>query len=605
MTIGVPKFENAALVSDDAAFAARVSSLFTRAGRYFPVLDGPRMGRPDAQNEISRRRHAVHLTKAEHLLMGMLSHAPAKSIGEAASKCTVNDEFEAQVQGLRGNVKRPAKAFPWGPQRLGVGLYLARAAKQELVLDLDESPSQHLVERGRHLLVAVEEGDALAEVTASNFAFATGASFVLFPELDEDHREDWTEEVYALGDGVDITGRLLAITSRARAHLGGIDFAKYKSVLFVTGGFPWGMAVPEVPTTHMYRYPDFGRCLIEGIWASQDASRSSRNALLIDPQTVQGSEIPAIAKALHANGTLPRVLKGEVARQLHVQFLLDLVPHDIIVISSHAGDAPGERITYEYPDDEGKQRRLVVDRALGFSYDPYDDKVGVAEFHRFHSLDGVDWRDKAAKAALPVGSAINAWSRTGGPVDRKKYVVGTEPIDRVIGSMAILLHDGVWLYASQGFPSYVAPLVVCNACWSWHELGVRTVLAGARGYIGALYPVLDPEAQEVGKGLFGRHIGEALPEALWHTQNETYGSSVRRPYVMVGLPFVYVRPNVVEPRKYIRKTYGKAIAYWSEIGRTAQDKRFRRMAHRYSVFLTEDLQHFYGSRASEDDPSRR
>lgn len=572
--------------------AARISALFVRPGRYLPIMDGPRMSRPDADNEAVRRRNAMVMTGARQVLMGALPLSAVSAIRPGWKHCTVSDQYDDHVQALRGTVKRPPGVLRWGPDNLGVGLYQARLARQELQPDLDASPSLAVVEAGTHLLVACERGDLLAEVVASNLAFACGASFAVFSELPERDREDWLEEVYALGEGGDLTGRFSNLAQRARAHLGRFDFTRYKTVLFVTAGFPWGIAVPEVSTTHMYRYPDFGRAVVEGLWASQKADRGARTALLVDPQTVEGSEIPAINQALLKNNTLTRVVRGPAATQTRVQFLLDLLPHDIIVLSSHAGDAPGERITYEYPDADGRQRRLVVDRAVGIGYEALDGKFCVMEYHRFHSLDGVDWRDKAGKAALPVGTAINTWSTRGGPMDCKDYIVAQQPIPRVIGSMAMQLHDGIWLFASHGFAPESAPLFVNNSCWSWHELSQRTTFAGARGYLGSLFPITDAEAQEIGQALFGRYIGQELPRALWLAQRDIYGSSSRRPYVMVGLPFIAIRHNNADAVSYTNKAYLDGIAHWTERASNSPHEEVRQNARRFSTFLFEDLQAF-------------
>lgn len=587
-----PSFEHTVLVTDDPLLAVQISTLFLRSGRYLPIIDGPRMLRSDAENEIVRRRNAIVKTGARQVLIGGLPPSAVKAISPGWKNCFISDQYEDYVQRLRVSIRHPRGSLRWGPDNLGVGLYKARLVRQELQFDMETSPTQNMIEAGKHLLVACERGNSLAEVVASNLAFSCGASFTVFEGLTKTERENWLEEVYAMGEDGDLTGQFGNLAHQARTYLEQVDFERYKTVLFVTAGFPWGIAIPEVATTHMYRYPDFGRAVVEGMWASQAAGRSAKNALLIDPQTVECSEIPAIHTALLKNGTLSRVVRGQAAIQTRVQFLLDLLPHDIIVFSSHAGDAPGERNTYEYPDADGRHRRLVVDQAYGIGYDAYDDTFSVMEYNRFHSLDGIDWRDKEGTSALPVGTAIEVWNDMGGPLERKDYIIAQESIPRVKGSMAMQLYDGIWLYASHGFATGSAPLFINNSCWSWHELSLRTTFAGARAYIGSLFPITDAEAQEVGRALFGRYLGQELHCALWRAQREIYGSSARRPYVMVGLPFIVIRHNTSDAVTYVNNAYLEGIAHWMELAKNSPHKDVRKNARRYLSFLTEDLETF-------------
>jgi hypothetical protein len=207
LMLTVPSFENSILVTDAPILAARVSALFVRPGRYLPVMDGPRMSRPDANNEVVRRRNAMVMTGARLVLMGGVSSSAVRAMRPGWDDCTISDEYGDHVHALRGIVKRPIDAMRWGQDNLGVGLYQARLARKEFLPDLDTSPSLDVVEAGTHLLVACERGDLLAEVVASNLAFACGASFMVFSELPERDREDWLEEIYALGEGGDLTGR--------------------------------------------------------------------------------------------------------------------------------------------------------------------------------------------------------------------------------------------------------------------------------------------------------------------------------------------------------------------------------------------------------------
>ncbi len=582
-----PKFQDCALVSDDPLLAAQISALFSRPGFYFPVIDGPRLGREDADNEVVRRRNALVLTEASQILIGGVSAEAAASMTEGWPRCARHNSY-ADLKECVVERDLSAGALHWGKENLGVGLYQARLARQELIVDLEVSPRTSLVERGHHLLVVFEQGDDLSEVIASNIAFASDASFATIPELSEDLHREWIEDIYELGEGGEVNARFDTIVERARQHINGLNLDGYESILFVTAGFPWGVTVPQTPVTHMYRYPDFGRASVEGIWASQGRQRSSRTALLVDPGAVESAEMPDVARSLAQRGALVRRVTGREATPMRVQLLMDLVPHDVIVISSHSGDAQGHRLTYEFPDLQGKLRRLVVDRALSFSYDHPADMVRVTEYQRFHSLDGVSWRDKAGKDALPVGSAMLAWRNLVGLQARQEYQVGCEEVRRVPGSMGIQMHGEIMLFASHSMAVGSAPVFFNNSCWSWHELSMRATFAGARAYVGSLYPVLDPEAQEVARAFFGAVPDTELSVALCQAQKRVYGDGARRPYVMVGLPYISVPPNEADSVNFLLRSYQSGRIAWAAKARDSPNEEVRINAARYEHFLRED-----------------
>jgi hypothetical protein len=514
--IAIPPFENVAIVGDKPTVVAEIASLFTRPRRYLPVIDGPRMGRSDWSNEVIRRRNALAKAQSRCVVLVDLDVRSVQHLsgdGPAGMFISVSSVDQAATA-LKRWVKGPSERMAWGSDNLGVGLLLARRSKKRLLTDLQVSPTINFVSSGTHLLIACEGGNELAQITASNLAFATDASFLIIPQLAEDERDDWLEAIYSLGSGGDVSGGFVALRDRARGRLPESEFGKYKQLLFITNGFPWGIAVPECATTHMFSYPDFGRCVVEGIWASHDLSRGARNALLIHPQQAAGSEIEIIAESLCENKTLVRVQAGPQARVAKIHFLTETLPFDIVVISTHTGDVSGERVTYEFKDSEGLSRRLVIDHAVGFGYDPKTDKVLVQQFERFHELDGVNWTDRAAKENLYVGAAITSWVALGDVLERNKYKVTAEKIQRVIGSMALQMHDDLWFPMLHAFSPSCSPAITNNGCSSWHQLSKRFAFAGARAYVGALFPITEAEAQEVGISIFRKHLGVSLPTAL-------------------------------------------------------------------------------------------
>ena len=590
----IPTFEKVTIIGDKPTLLAEIASLFTRPQRYLPVLDGPRMSRPDWSNEVIRRRNALVMAQSQRVVLADMAIDANEHLSRGWPHGTffpLNSAYEAIIH-LKGWIKTSKGTMPWGSNNLGVGLLLARRSKKILQTTEETSPSTSFVAGSTHLLIACEAGEELAHVTASNLAFATEASFLMFPQLVKDEHDTWLEEIYAIESGGNVSGRFAVIRDRARRWLPDFEFTKYKQILFITNGFPWGIALPECATTHMFSYPDFGRSVVEGIWASNDHSRSARNALLIHPQQVVGSEIESIAKSLHKNGTLVRIQSGPRATVNKVQMLVETLPFDIIVLSTHAGDVPGERATYEYKDSEGLNRRLVVDHAVGFGYDPKTDMVQVQQFERFHELDGVDWSDTAAKDKLYVGTAILSWIKLGDISERNKYKVASERIPRVIGSMGLRMHDHIWIPMLQGLAPNCSPIVLNNACSSWHQLSQRFTFAGARAYVGTLFPVTDAEAQEIGTSLFEKQLAEALPSALWSSQNAVYGAQDRRPYAMIGLPFCSIWPNATDSVAYLAEAYRKTIDEYHRKSSSSPFPDIKENSRRFTEFLHEDFQTF-------------
>jgi hypothetical protein len=53
-----PPISDVMIFSDDARLAAEVSFIFATRGVYLPVIDGPRVQRPDHEGEVIRRINA-------------------------------------------------------------------------------------------------------------------------------------------------------------------------------------------------------------------------------------------------------------------------------------------------------------------------------------------------------------------------------------------------------------------------------------------------------------------------------------------------------------------------------------------------------------------
>jgi len=91
------------------------------------------------------------------------------------------------------------------------------------------------------------------------------------------------------------------------------------------------------------------------------------------------------------------------------------------------------------------------------------------------------------------------------------------------------------------------------------------IYAGARAYIGTLFPVTPIEASEVITKVLDTHWGKPLAVALWSAQRDVYESGQRRPYVVAG---VFPQRLRVEPLDYperIRRRLGSSLAGWKKM----------------------------------------
>ena len=182
----------------------------------------------------------------------------------------------------------------------------------------------------------------------------------------------------------------------------------------------------------------------------------------------------------------------------------------------------------------------------------------------FFSLDGVDWRDTVAKEQHYVGSAITDFAaRTAEGAANPLEPVKKENIPRVIGSAALRMQDHNYISLPHAVADNGTPIVINNACASWHRLAETYAFGNARMYIGTLFPVMGAEAHDVVVQLLDKHFGEPLTEALWSAQREVYGDgSVRRPYIATGAFPQRLRPMSGDVPAYVARCLLRWLRQW-------------------------------------------
>lgn len=589
------------VIADDAQLAAQISCVLARPGAYLPVIDGPRLTRPDRDAEVVRRNNAAARVKPSLVLLAGLSDDSC----DALTNC-----FRPR---LRSKIKRisksrevdslPREGVPltspplmWGRDRIGVGLLKALRFRSNIVFSDSPSPIEHVPPKSDHLVVC-EDGDDLSQVIAANYAFALRAGLHVIPGVNEQASEEMLENFYNLYEErqTSPTEALELLKTQLRELCGSLPIPPCGSLTFVTSRLPYGFAFADAPSTHLFKYPDLGIAVINGLAAEQPNTRGVGVAVLVDPETTDAPEIEAAEKLLPPRGVFLRCYNGPGANVRAVTEMIELFPYDLLIIATHCGDASGYRWTYEFTDSEGIKRKLVVDIAIGVARTDQDDLLNVTQFMRFVSLDGVDWHDPSKSDKVYVGSAVNDFmerTRSGSRDDLQP--VKKETVPRVIGSAVLKMYDQNYISLPRPIADEGTPILINNACCSWHRLAQTYTFCNARAYIGTLFQVSTSEAHDVVVKLLGKRFGKPLPDALWSAQREVYGDSVRRPYIMTGVYPQRLRVSRHNVPQYIASRLSSALAAWQANLRTADsgDERKVKMIKESVEFYKRELAAF-------------
>lgn len=547
------------VMGDNARLLAKISSVLAQRGSYVPLVDGPRLKRMDAEVEVIRRNNAAARVQPKAIIFAGLAESVRSNFAGRfpAKRCFAVEDIMSLRRADHGLPMRPKKVLTWGRSRIGVGLFTALNQKREIEFSDIDTPEVVVTSRSVHL-VACEDGDDFAQVLAANYAYSIDADFCLIPSIRDEDADQLLERLYGLYDDAHNapSQTLQSVKDELRSRAGPIPVENHRCITFISREMPWGFGFPEVPSTHIFKYPDLGIALINGVAAEQPSAPGLRVAAVVNPGVVQAPEVLFAAENLAEKGTLVRGFRGPAATVRDIGHMVELLPYDFLLLATHCGDASGWRFTYEYMDSEGIERNLIVDTAIGVAEEPGNDKVAVMQFTKFVSLDGVDWQDRTAKARLYVGQAINDYLSRDEAGEGLKPVK-REEIPRVRWSSALRMQDHNFILPPVQLADYGSPIVLNNACGSWHRLAATFTFGNARAYIGTLFPVTDLEAEEVVKGILGRHFGKPLAVALWQAQNDVY-QGTRQPYLLVGPHFQKLRRSTIDAPNYLLARIGKA-----------------------------------------------
>ena len=593
----IPKVSKNVCITDDIDLAIKFSQLFNQKNYYLPIIESPRITRPDASNEAIKINNSIAQVQPHRIIFGNLNEEEKnlfqKRFPEKIVQIIKSPNELEKMPGNRNS--RYNKKIKWGLKNLGIGLLIA--IQQQKILELDENITEtdNYFEGSSGLLIVAEDRKDITSIIIANYAYAFDASLLFIDDISKNTMENINDKFFKIYDpGINTEYELKKIKADILKLLPIINTSLYYCITFFTKGIPFGYAFPQLPCTHIFNYPFLGINLCNYITIEQNNNSEIKVGLLIDPGDFKESEAELFVKTLQSKKIYTRQLVNKEATVNNAHLFLAAYPVDIILISSHANEVNGWRKTYKYKDTENIERELVVDVAIGFGWDPIVEKFDLTEFTRFVSLDGIDWTDEETKDKHYVGRAIIDFVELKKDDKHIQFETHSIKIENVHSAMAYKMSDGVFLPTLQGFFAGIAPIFISNACSSWRKVSFDVMVAGGRSYVGPIRDIMNYEAIDFTKILFTKHLQRPICFGVWRAQKELYSDEIRRPYLFAGTHFAKFKFSKSSSIEYLEKTLVKAAADRGSRSITATEKDVKENSERFSIFLLEELSKLNG-----------
>lgn len=579
----VPRLEEFALVTSQPVLAAEISSFVAHSGHYLAVFDEPRGPHPNSATIFQRTVNAIAEARLERIVLAGVATETAAMYSHRVPN-GVLEQVEKASDLIASNATN--EVLHWGKGNLGIGLLSAKQSGRRLVPDLQVTPDVKRISGTTGHFVICEDGPDLLPIIAANYAFAIGAGLQMVDPWDRVEASRIEEQFMAAGT----TEGQFGSSEELRLHLARmapeIELEGVNLITFFTR-VPWGFVFGYIPSCHMPPNDISSLTILDAINVESRSARGTRSALLVDPAQVDSQDIGIAAKHLLRQGTFLRYLRDERATVAEVACHVQYFPHDFLLFSSHAGEAPGEQLVFRFVDSGGVEREVIVDSVLNLYWDSDIEMVRVEIFDTFVSVDGVSWVDTERKRELNLGAVIEEFTRLRHSEPRLQEVE-SRPISRVRFAMALKMYDGLYMPALHSMADGWHPIVMNNCCNSWHEMAMGFLFGGARAYLGSLFQVYNSDAIAFTSAFFRHSDSHSLAEAIHLAQDDVCGKG-RRIYVLVGPHFCRIQPPQVDPVLSVVQSLQGASSSWAEMADKHFDDGVRENASRAARFCRKEL----------------
>jgi|GEM_PF-5837676 len=519
------------IIAGDRITAATISSRLGTWGTYIPVLDPPRPKRLDFDTEVLRRINLLKLARSTTVVQAGLPGDIITALNRYLSPSQVEVVDIADAERYQRGSYEPREVLTTSPSSVLAGLYCA--LRQNRVLSIRDGaksvepdnafPSNHIV--------VVEDHEAVGSVAAVNYAALVGAHLAVVPartRVESDRIIFQLRQFDDAKNGLDREDIANDLVTQLAERVRRLELARYSTCTFFTSGFPLSPAATGLSVAHISVYPDCGLTVLRNLLFHNPI----RTALIVDPMHLPDTETAALRRHLESQSVYVRVLRGDEASVTDVDFHLGQLPYDLIYLAVHGGYPQGARLRVEFLDENGKEHILVILKADSFSVIPNSDKVHVASFYEFESLDGIPWSSPNRGWAGNLNHMIQHFNEC--ILDGTAKIVSSETGIPMKYCNSVRLADDNYYLHFNNVGSIEGAILINNACCSSLQLADLALFGGVNQYVGTTYSVLNPIAQRFAVSTLqsGKSMCRSVSE-----YNESSATSYGLPcYAYYGLP---------------------------------------------------------------------
>ena len=560
----------------NASIAKSLSQRFAGNKYYFAIMEEPWVSRLDAKNEIIRRNNLLALFQHEYLILAgceektrdlFIKHFPQRYL----RKVIVIEE-ETAIDESMTNLKK----------------YLSESTTDKQYIDLSELQYLSTSEQ----IAVIEKSGSIGEVIAENFCMANGYKILKVEKVTKklvDEAEELLRNWNMAEDSLLQKEAKDELFKIIRNRVGKLEEFEFKRVLFFTHGIPYGILPFRSPVAHFLLERDLGLQILRGYGRINEANSSFALSMICDPGDIPDSESVGIKKIFKTRGIDILDLSGSNAQAYRFMHLIERYPFDFAMISSHAGEVSGKRITSRVISSNGITNEVVYDLYAGFALEPGKDKGILTELINPVSIDGIPWIDKKQLRESDRARHFNFKEfRENISYDKREKIIKTEDRKGIKLSNTLQLYDAPWFPALHAVGDTRYPIIFNNACSSWIEMANRFLFAGASVYIGTTKDINTTMASNCGI----KFVDFALKQksmlfSLFRAQKTFTGDLGYSPYLYWGHPDISLRPTYLDTQRIKRQRILGVISGLSRLLLSSKDKHKKKTIRSFIKCISE------------------